>query len=136
MSETLIREIDKINDVFNLERLKVTTNIPCICRVCSKSNDPNFYNFRNVKADLQKADSKFHSFVCEKSREPVDYHELLKTISHEALKEIKEIQKKNKIGLYGIEEEITFKGPESVKTAKELIKRDDEKNKRNHFKRT
>ncbi len=97
MSEQLIREIDKINEAFNLERLKVEVKIPCNCKQCSKSEEKYFFDFHKVKSDLQKPDRKYHYYVCENSRETVDYHELLKTISHKAVKEIQERQKLNKI---------------------------------------
>lgn len=120
MSEKLIREIDKINDVFNLERLKVTTNIPCVCAECLKSDKPYFYDFRKVKKDLQNPDPKFHWNLCDISRKEVKYHDLLKTISHKALEEAVKIQKEKKIGQFG-EHEISFKGEEAVGFAKNLI---------------
>ncbi len=101
MSENLIREIDKINEAFNLERLKVEVKIPCNCKECKKSKEKYFFNFHRVKADLQKPEEKFHSNLCEHSREKVKYHDLLKTISHKAVAEVEEIQKQNKIGRFG-----------------------------------
>jgi len=81
MSERLIREVDKINELFNFERLKVYIHIPCICTKCKTSDAPHTYEFAKVKADLQKEDTKFHKRECDISRETVDYRELLKTIS-------------------------------------------------------
>ena len=101
MSEHLIREVNKINKDFNFERLKVYIHIPCICSKCKTSDAPNTYDFDEVKADLQKEDTKFHKRECGISRQTVDYRELLKTISHEALKEADEAQKLNKVGRYG-----------------------------------
>ncbi|HFA49533.1 MAG TPA: hypothetical protein ENJ95_11015, partial [Bacteroidetes bacterium] len=120
MSETLIRKIDKINEDFNLQRLKVTINIPCICSVCNKSNEPYFLDFKEVKEDLQKEDIKFHSFLCKKSREKIDFHELLKTISRKALKEAIEKQKQNKMGRLG-GNEILFRGDKSIGLAEKLM---------------
>lgn len=113
MSETLIREINKINEAFNLERLKVAINIPCICSVCKKSKAPFYLEFEQVKSDLQKEDPKFHTYQCLKSRETIDFHQLLKTISHKALREVAAVQKKQKIGKYG-GGKVTFEGEGGV----------------------
>ena len=124
MSETLIREIDKINENFNLERLKVQTLIPCICDTCRESDDPYYFDYRRVKGDLQKPDPKFHSYYCEKTRAQVDYHELLKTISHGALKEVEEIQNQNKIGHFRGEDEISFRGKGGLEMAERMMTQD------------
>ena len=128
MSEYIIDEIDKINENFNLERLKVVTKISCICKECQKTKEgeePFFFDFRKVKADLQKPETKFHSNLCDKSREKVDYHDLLKTISHKALEEVEEIQKSKKIGRFG--EEVIFRGEKSVKIAQQMLDRQESK---------
>jgi len=64
-----------------------TTNIPCVCSDCLKNDTPYFYDFRKVKKDLQNPDPKFHWNLCDISRKRVEYHDLLKTISHKALEE-------------------------------------------------
>ena len=54
MSETLIRELDKINENFNLERLKAQTLIPCNCEGCQSSDAPYFLDYQEVKGKIYR----------------------------------------------------------------------------------
>ncbi|MEL6672533.1 MAG: COR domain-containing protein [Bacteroidota bacterium] len=124
MSELLIREIDKINERFNLERLKVQTLIPCNCSQCANNKEPYFLDYAQVKKDLQNPDPKFHFYYCLKSRDRIDFHSLLKTISHEALAEAEAYQRKNRIGQYGLEGEVRFRGEKGLEMAERMMTQD------------